>query len=38
AVSLFERFSSRKKDAFQDKILAKLRDEFGGHGTRSVED
>nr|NGX52492.1 6-phosphogluconate dehydrogenase, NAD(+)-dependent, decarboxylating [Candidatus Anoxychlamydiales bacterium] len=33
AVSLFERFSSRKKDAFQDKILAKLRDEFGGHGT-----
>ena len=38
AVSLFERFSSRKKDAFQDKILAKLRDEFGGHGTESVED
>ncbi|NGX49884.1 MAG: 6-phosphogluconate dehydrogenase, NAD(+)-dependent, decarboxylating [Candidatus Anoxychlamydiales bacterium] len=38
ASSLFERFSSRKKDAFQDKILAKLRDEFGGHGTESVED
>ncbi|NGX44137.1 MAG: 6-phosphogluconate dehydrogenase, NAD(+)-dependent, decarboxylating [Candidatus Anoxychlamydiales bacterium] len=38
AVSLFERFSSRKKDAFQDKILAKLRDEFGGHGTGSAED
>lgn len=34
--SLFERFSSRKKDSFQDKILAKLRDEFGGHGTENL--
>ncbi|NGX34547.1 MAG: 6-phosphogluconate dehydrogenase, NAD(+)-dependent, decarboxylating [Candidatus Anoxychlamydiales bacterium] len=38
AASLFERFSSRKKDSFQDKILAKLRDEFGGHGTKKIED
>ncbi|HEU64603.1 MAG: 6-phosphogluconate dehydrogenase, NAD(+)-dependent, decarboxylating [Candidatus Anoxychlamydiales bacterium] len=38
ASSLFERFSSRRKEAFQDKILAKLRDEFGGHGTEKVKD
>ncbi len=35
--SLFERFSSRKKDAFQDKVLAKLRDEFGGHGAEKLK-
>lgn len=29
--ALFERFSSRKKDAFSSKILASLRNEFGGH-------
>ncbi|NGX63504.1 MAG: 6-phosphogluconate dehydrogenase, NAD(+)-dependent, decarboxylating [Candidatus Anoxychlamydiales bacterium] len=36
--ALYERFSSRKKDAFQDKVLAKLRDEFGGHGTKKIEE
>jgi len=36
--SLYERFSSRKKDSFQDKILAKLRDQFGGHGAEKQKD
>ncbi|MBN2479262.1 MAG: decarboxylating 6-phosphogluconate dehydrogenase [Parachlamydiales bacterium] len=33
AASLFERFSSRKPDSFKAKILAALRDQFGGHGV-----
>jgi 6-phosphogluconate dehydrogenase len=32
AASLFERFASRKKDAYQNRLLAMLRDAFGGHG------
>ncbi|NGX29031.1 MAG: 6-phosphogluconate dehydrogenase, NAD(+)-dependent, decarboxylating [Candidatus Anoxychlamydiales bacterium] len=35
--SLMERFSSRQVDAFQDKILASLRDAFGGHGVNKGE-
>ena len=31
ASSLFQRFRSRKTDAFSDKVLAALRQEFGGH-------
>jgi len=31
AHSLFKRFQSRKKDLFSNKILAALRNEFGGH-------
>jgi 6-phosphogluconate dehydrogenase len=31
--SLFQRFRSRKKDAFSDKVLAALRQEFGGHAV-----
>lgn len=31
ACSLFQRFRSRKTDSFADKILAALRQEFGGH-------
>ena len=31
AHSLFKRFQSRKPDLFSDKILAALRNEFGGH-------
>lgn len=31
--SLMERFSSRQVDAFRNKILATLRDAFGGHGV-----
>ncbi len=31
ACSLFQRFRSRQADSFADKILAALRQEFGGH-------
>ena len=31
ALSLFRRFRSREKDAFEDRVLAALRREFGGH-------
>lgn len=31
ACSLFQRFRSRQTDSFADKILAALRQEFGGH-------
>jgi 6-phosphogluconate dehydrogenase len=33
ALSLFQRFRSREKDAFSDKVLAALRREFGGHAV-----
>jgi 6-phosphogluconate dehydrogenase len=31
SASVFQRFRSRKTDTFADKILAALRNEFGGH-------
>ena len=31
AISLFERFQSREPDAFSAKIIAALRNQFGGH-------
>jgi len=34
AHSLFKRFQSRNPDLFSDKILAALRNEFGGHGVQ----
>ncbi|MFC1524536.1 phosphogluconate dehydrogenase (NAD(+)-dependent, decarboxylating) [Thermodesulfobacteriota bacterium] len=36
ALSLFRRFQSRKTNAFEDRILAALRREFGGHATKSA--
>lgn len=33
AVSLFNRFSSRDPDAFSNKLLAALRNQFGGHAV-----
>ncbi|MFA6028543.1 MAG: decarboxylating 6-phosphogluconate dehydrogenase [Elusimicrobiota bacterium] len=33
ALSLFARFSSREPDAFANKVLAALRNEFGGHAV-----
>jgi 6-phosphogluconate dehydrogenase len=33
ALSLFQRFRSREKDGFSDKVLAALRREFGGHAV-----
>jgi 6-phosphogluconate dehydrogenase len=34
ALSLFRRFASRKEELFSDKILAALRNEFGGHAVK----
>jgi 6-phosphogluconate dehydrogenase len=36
AQALFARFNSRRPDAFSLRLIAALRDEFGGHGTRSA--
>ena len=35
ALSLFMRFRSRQDDSFSAKVLAALRNEFGGHAVRS---
>ncbi|HAH07135.1 MAG TPA: 6-phosphogluconate dehydrogenase, partial [Elusimicrobia bacterium] len=35
AASLFQRFYSREKDAFSNKVLAALRNEFGGHAVKT---
>lgn len=32
--SLFQRFRSRQRESFSDKVLAALRSEFGGHSVR----
>ena len=37
AQALFARFNSRRPDAFSLRLIAALRDEFGGHGTRSAD-
>ena len=34
-LSLFKRFSSKKPEEFSDKLIAALRDEFGGHGVKA---
>jgi 6-phosphogluconate dehydrogenase len=33
AAALFQRFRSRMQDSFSDKVLAALRNEFGGHAV-----
>jgi 6-phosphogluconate dehydrogenase len=35
AMSLFMRFRSRQDDSFSGKVLAALRNEFGGHPVKS---
>ncbi|HYM50225.1 MAG TPA: decarboxylating 6-phosphogluconate dehydrogenase [Candidatus Limnocylindrales bacterium] len=35
ALSLFARFRSREQDTFRDKVLAALRNEFGGHPVKT---
>jgi 6-phosphogluconate dehydrogenase len=37
ALSLMQRFRSRERDAFSDKVVAALRREFGGHAVQPVE-
>jgi 6-phosphogluconate dehydrogenase len=34
ALALFERFRSREQDSFADRMLAMLRNEFGGHAVQ----
>jgi 6-phosphogluconate dehydrogenase len=38
AASLFARFRSRQPDSFSAKVLAALRNEFGGHAVKEKED
>ncbi len=35
--ALFQRFSSRDTNAFSDRMLAALRNEFGGHAVRQMK-
>jgi 6-phosphogluconate dehydrogenase len=35
AMSLFMRFRSRQEDSFSDKVIAALRNEFGGHPVKA---
>jgi 6-phosphogluconate dehydrogenase len=37
AHSLFKRFGSRQSDLFSDKVLAALRNEFGGHAVKGKD-
>jgi 6-phosphogluconate dehydrogenase len=37
ALSLFARFVSRQEDSFSDKVIAALRNEFGGHAVKREE-
>jgi 6-phosphogluconate dehydrogenase len=37
-LSLFARFASRNDDAFAAKLVAALRNEFGGHSVRKTHD
>ena len=34
-MSLFARFRSRQGDSFSGKVLAALRNEFGGHAVKA---
>jgi 6-phosphogluconate dehydrogenase len=34
SLALFERFKSRSEERFQDRVIAMMRTEFGGHGTK----
>jgi 6-phosphogluconate dehydrogenase len=36
-MALYERFRSRMRDSFQDRVLAALRREFGGHAVRRAK-
>ena len=37
ALSLFTRFDSRRDDSFGNKVIAALRNEFGGHAVKAEE-
>ena len=35
AMALFERFRSRQEDSFRDRVIASLRNQFGGHAVKT---
>ena len=35
ALALFERFRSRQDDSFRDRVIASLRNQFGGHAVKA---
>jgi 6-phosphogluconate dehydrogenase len=35
-LSLLERLRSREKNSFSDRLLAAMRNEFGGHAIKST--
>jgi 6-phosphogluconate dehydrogenase len=37
SAALFTRFRSRQEDTFSGKVLAALRNEFGGHAVKEKE-
>ncbi|MGE4536962.1 MAG: phosphogluconate dehydrogenase (NAD(+)-dependent, decarboxylating) [Desulfovibrio sp.] len=37
-MALFERFRSRQDNSFQDRVLAALRNQFGGHAVKKREE
>jgi 6-phosphogluconate dehydrogenase len=37
SAALFTRFRSRQQDTFSGKVLAALRNEFGGHAVKEKE-
>ena len=36
--ALFTRFRSRENDPFAERLLAALRNQFGGHAVKTVDD
>jgi 6-phosphogluconate dehydrogenase len=36
ALALFQRFRSHREDTFADRLLAMLRNQFGGHPVKSA--
>lgn len=38
SLALFERFRSRQDDSFQNRVLAALRNQFGGHAVKRRDD
>jgi 6-phosphogluconate dehydrogenase len=38
AAALFTRFASRQDDAFANRLLAALRNQFGGHAVRAADE
>jgi 6-phosphogluconate dehydrogenase len=38
SAALFARFASRQDESFAAKITAALRNQFGGHAVRAVEE